>query len=167
VTAQVADDDLRTVRMLDLPVQVWAASQEHHDELLREFALMTVGQTEQTTSPAVPRRLLRLVDELVQRYAGTSDAQREELFAAAVRGERTLPELAYRLPVAAGPACLELRRLLDEADEYCREGEHLLTLALPEEVRLFREWYLGEVVRQLSGEPPESWPAYAARAQRA
>ena len=34
---------LHPVLMLQLPVQVWAASQEHHDELLREFALMTAG----------------------------------------------------------------------------------------------------------------------------
>lgn len=167
-----AERDLRDVRMLELPVQVWAASQEHHDELMREFALMTVGQADadtgadtgaDTVSPPVPQRLLRLVDDLTRRYAGSSDAQREQLFAAAVRGERVIPELRYSLPRAVGPACDELARMLDEADEYCREGEHLLTLATPDDVRLFRDWYLGQIVVQLEGGPPEPWPDFVAR----
>ena len=140
VTAQGPDGELRPVRMLELPVQIWAASQEHHDELLREFALMTVGHAETGAVAApVPLRLLRLVTELTQRFAGTSERQREQLFAAAVRGELVIPELTYELPAAVGPASVDLGRMLDEADEYCRDGEHLLTLATPDEVRLFRE----------------------------
>ena len=188
--AATAADELRTVRLLQLPVQVWAASQEHHDELLREFALMTAGQADAhddgaagaepgsgvdpashdgvaTPSAGAPLRLLRLVDELTRRFGGTSDAQRELLFAAAVRGELVMDELAYHLPPAARQACVELTRMLDEADDYCRDGEHLLTLATPDDVRLFRDWYLGEMVRQLDGAPPESWPDYAARARGA
>lgn len=160
--------ELGTVRLLDLPVQLWAASQEHHDELMREFALMTVGEADtETVHAPVPHRLLRLVGELTRRFSGSSDAQREQLFAAAVRGDEVVDELAYVLPVAAGPACDELARMLDEADAYCRDGEHLLTLATPDEVRAFRAWYLGEVVRQLSGAPPESWPDFAARTREA
>ena len=78
-----------------------------------------------------------------------------------------MDELAYHLPPAARQACVELTRMLDEADDYCRDGEHLLTLATPDDVRLFRDWYLGEMVRQLDGAPPESWPDYAARARGA
>ena len=166
MTAPTAGD-LRAVRMLQLPVQIWAASQEHHDELLREFALMTVGSAEHSAhAPPVPVRLLRLVDQLTRSYAGSSDEQRERLFAAAVHGEQVIDQLDYHLPVAVGPACVELARMLDEADRYCREGEHLLTLATPDDVRLFRDWYLGEIVRQLDGAPPEPWPDFAARAGR-
>jgi hypothetical protein len=168
VTAPTAEGDLRTVRMLQLPVQIWAASQEHHDELMREFALMTAGHTDgDPVSAPVPLRLLRLVGELTRRFAGTSDAQREQLFAAAARGVRSIDELDYHMPLAARQACVELANMLDEADEYCREGEHLLTLATPDEVRLFRDWYLGEMVRQLDGAPPEPWPDYAARVRGA
>ncbi len=164
MTAATTAGEVRTVRMLQLPVQVWAASQEHHDELLREFALMTVGQADaDTVSAPVPNRLLRVVHELTSRYSNRSDEQRAQLFAAAARGERVIDELDYELPPAVGPACQELARILAEADDYCREGEHLLTLATPDDLRLFRDWYLGEIVRQLEGAPPEPWPAFLAR----
>ena len=51
---------------------------------------------------------------------------------------------------------VELRSTLAEADEFCRRGE-LLTLATPPEYVAFREWFLGEIVRQLEGKPPTPW----------
>jgi hypothetical protein len=155
--------DLTDVHMLGLPVQLWAAAQEHHDELLREFSLMTFGlEDEGTTSAPVPLRLLRLVQQLTTRFAGTSDAQRERLFTAAAAGEQEIDDLVYRLPAAAGPAVRELARIYDEADEYCRAGRHLLTLATPDELRLFRSWYLTQIAAQIEGAAPVPWPAYRA-----
>ena len=155
--------ELREVVMRQLPVQLWAASQEHVDELLREFTLLTAGLADGDGAADVPLRLVRLVAELNARFAGSTDAQRTRLFAAAAAGEREL-DLAYDLPAAAGPASLELGRMLDEADEYCRAGQHLLTLATPDELVLFRRWYLSQVQEQLSGAPPVPWPAYASSA---
>ena len=155
---------LHAVHLLQLPVQVWAASQEHHDELLREFALMTAGREERDDeAPPVPVRLLRLVEELTANFAGSSDAQRERLFVAAARGDEVMDVLEFALPAAAGPACAQLEQMLDEADEYCRAGRHLLTLSTPEEIRTFRSWYLGEIREQLAGAPAEPWPDYRAR----
>lgn len=165
MTTSTTAGDVVDVHMLRMPVQIWAASQEHHDELLREFSLMTVGlEDESTTSAPVPLRLLRLVQQLTTRFAGTSDAQREQLFAAAVQGQEEIDDLVYRLPTAAAPAARELGSMLDEADEYCRTGRHLLTLATPDEIRLFRRWYLGQVVGQLDGAAPVPWPDYRATA---
>ena len=156
---------LHLVQMLQLPVQVWAASQEHHDELLREFALMTAGlEDREGDAQPVPVRLLRLVQELTARFGSASDEQEARLFAAAARGDEVMDVLEFWLPEAAGPACVELERLLDEADDYCRAGHHLLTLATPDELRVFRSWYLAQVRDQLSGAPAEPWPAYRARA---
>ena len=155
---------LHPVRMLELPVQVWAASQEHHDELLREFALMTAGLDDREgDAPPVPVRLLRLVEHLTASFAGSSDEQRGRLFAAAARGDEVMDVLEFSLPEAAGPACLQLEQMLDEADAYCQAGHHLLTLATPEEIRVFRSWYLGQVREQLAGAEPEPWPDYRAR----
>jgi hypothetical protein len=157
--------ELHPVRMLQLPVQVWAASQEHHDELLREFALMTAGLDERDGESApVPVRLLRLVEQLTASFAGSSDEQEAHLFAAAARGDEVVDVLEFALPEAAGPACVQLEQLLDEADDYCRAGHHLLTLATPEEIRLFRSWYLGEIRDQVAGAGPVPWPDYRARA---
>jgi hypothetical protein len=52
--------------------------------------------------------------------------------------------------------------MLDEADEYCRSGQALLTLETPPDAKLFRQWYLDEFIGQLSGAPPTPWPEYAA-----
>jgi hypothetical protein len=161
----VTGSALRPVLMLQLPVQVWAASQEHHDELLREFALMTAGLEDRDgEAPPVPVRLLRLVEQLTTSFAGSSDEQEARLFAAAARGDEVMDVLEFALPEAAGPACEQLEQLLDEADEYCRAGNHLLTLATPDDLRRFRTWYLAQVREQLAGAPPEPWPAYLARA---
>ena len=156
---------LHPVRMLQLPVPVWAASQEHHDELLREFALMTAGLEDRDgDAQPVPVRLLRLVADLTASFGGASDQQETQLFAAAARGDEVMDELEFWLPEAAGPACVQLEQLLDEADAYCRAGQHLLTLATPEDLRVFRSWYLAQVREQLSGAPAEPWPDYRARA---
>ncbi|CAA9345177.1 MAG: hypothetical protein AVDCRST_MAG16-1977, partial [uncultured Frankineae bacterium] len=158
--------DLRQIRMLQMPVQVWAAAQEHHDELMREFALLSAGQEEADVQAApVPRRLMRLIHQLTTRFAGTADAQREQLFAAAAQGQEVIEELVYFLPPAAGPATVELARMLEEADEYCRSGQHLLTLQTPDEVRLFREWYLGQMREQIDGAAPVPWPDHLERAR--
>ena len=51
--------------------------------------------------------------------------------------------------------------MLEEADDYCRRGDHLLTLATPEEERRFRRWFIGEFVDQIEGKPPTPWPGAA------
>jgi hypothetical protein len=157
----VSAPDLHQVVMRQLPVQLWAATQEHVDELLREFTLMSAGRADSDHGQQVPLRLVRLVAELKVRFAGSSDEQRARLFAAAAAGDDEL-DLVYRLPAAAGPASAELARLFDEADAYCRAGLHLLTLATPPEMGLFRRWYLGQVQDQLAGAPPVPWPLWAA-----
>ncbi len=160
-----AAQQLHTVRMLQLPVQLWAASQEHHDELLREFALMSAGlEGRQGQAQPVPVRLLRLVEELTATYGRTSEEQETRLFAAAARGDEVMEVLEFALPEAAGPACVQLEQLLDEADDYCSAGHHLLTLATPDEIRRFRSWYLGQVRDQLRGAPAVPWPEHRARA---
>ena len=156
--------ELHPVLLLELPVQVWAAAQEHHDELLREFALMTAGlEDRDTEAPPVPVRLLRLVEELTASFAGSSDEQRGRLFAAAARGDEVMDVLEFALPEAAGPACVQLAAMLDEADDYCRAGHHLLTLATPDEILAFRSWYLGQVRDQLAGGLPVPWPEHRRR----
>jgi len=64
------------------------------------------------------------------------------------------------VPASAGAAAAALRDLMDEADEYCQQGEHLLTLTSPEDVTAFRRWFLDEFERQCGGADPVPWPEY-------
>lgn len=57
-------------------------------------------------------------------------------------------------------ASKSLGAMLDEADEFCRQGKHLLTLAADEELVRFRRWYLAQFIDQAEGKPPVAWPDY-------
>jgi hypothetical protein len=149
------------VHLRDLPVQLWQQLQEHTDELLREFALMTSEAVEHEGELPVPDRLVALLHSLRLQYSGVTDVQREQLFAAAAAGVTRLEDVVYRVPPAAADAARALEAIFAEADAYCRSGEHLLTLATPPELVAFRRWSLNEFVRQLDGAPPVPWPEHA------
>ncbi len=149
--------ELLPVHLLQLPVQVWARVQQQTDELLREFALAAASTDD---AHHVPARLTALIDQLNSDFDGVSSAQELQLFAAAAAGDEVIDDLEFALPPQAAPACIVLGNMLDEADDYCRAGEHLLTLASSDEVVAFRRWYLVEMVRQIEGQLPVPWPQY-------
>lgn len=148
--------ELVEVRLVQLPLDVWQRTQEHVDGLLREFALIV---QDAEARAAAPGRLLDLVAELNAGYGSFSEEQRREMIAALARGEVQIT-LTYRVPPAAAGAARQLGEVLDEADDYCRRGEHLLTLATPPEELRFRRWFITEFVDQVGGAPPTPWPDY-------
>lgn len=154
-----AESDLVEVRLLQIPVRLWARSQEQHDALMREFALMSVPTEPGEKERHVPSRLLELIDTLNADFEGVSTEQEQALEAAAAAGVESL-DLVYRIPAAAAPASKALGAMLDEADEYCRQGQHLLTLAPDEELVRFRWWFLDQFIHQTEGKPPIAWPDY-------
>ena len=79
--------------------------------------------------------------------------------AALERGEIAI-DLTYRVPPVAAGAVQALDEMLDEADEYCRRGDHLLTLAAPPESVRFRKWFLGGFTDQFGGAAPTPWPGH-------
>jgi hypothetical protein len=150
------------VRLLRLPVAIWSRTQQHTDELIREFVLLAQQMHHDAESaPPLPVRLVRLVDELSAGYGAFSEEQTERLFRAAAAGEVEL-DLTYQVPEAAGGAARHLGDMLNEADAYCRTGEHLLTLETPADLVAFREWYLEEFRRQVAGGQPTPWPGSSA-----
>ncbi len=150
----MSSEGLVEVRLLRLPLDVWQRTQEHVDGLLREFALIS---QDAEARAATPGRLLDLVKELTAGYGGFSAEQRKAMVAAIDRGESEI-DLTYHVPPAAGAAAQQLGDMLDEADEYCRRGDHLLTLATPPEELRFRRWFIREFVDQINGAPPTAWP---------
>lgn len=140
-----------------MPVPLWARAREHGEGLIREMQLLA-GDTDASSAPA---RLVTLARELSERYAGLSATVQQQLEAALDRGEASA-DLRLDAPAEAADACAALGAMLDEVDEFCREG-HLLTLATPPEAVAFRRWYLGEFIRQLGGEPPVPWPDWQRR----
>jgi len=151
--------ELHEVHLLELPVGLYASTQEHSEALRRELSLIA-EQLRQRSETALPLRLIDLIGELNASYGGLAAEQEERLADAVADGETTIPDLTYHVPAEVGPAVMHLAEILDEADEYCRAGRHLLTLATaPDQVR-FRRWFLGEFSRQLAGAAPTPWPEY-------
>lgn len=149
-----ASPELVVVTLVRLPLDLMRAAAEHQDELRREFAL--IRQASALDEASIPHRLLRLVDELEVLFAAFSEEPRASLAAALERGDASI-DLEYRIPPQAREACIHLGDLLDEADEFCRNGEHLLTLATAEGPLLLRRWFLGEFVAQIDGANPTPW----------
>jgi hypothetical protein len=144
------------VHLRQLPVRIWVQAQEQTEALLREFALITTGS--QVVTHGVPARLLALMEDLDDRFAGLSVSQGQELRDAADAGKLVIEDLVYDVPEAALDAAVELEAMLDEADAYCAEGQHLLTVAAPAEVVRFRHWFLTQFVDQVAGKPAVAWP---------
>ncbi|MFL6138107.1 MAG: hypothetical protein ACJ74O_09950 [Frankiaceae bacterium] len=153
-----AGDELVGVRLLEVPVALWARSAEHGDELMREFTLVAAAQ-QAGSEHEVPARLVSLVEELTASYGAFSAGPEERLAKAAADGLDSV-DLWYEIPRAVGPAAQHLGELLDQADEYCRSGRHLLTLATPPDQCALRWWYLGQFIDQIAGGPPVPWPQW-------
>jgi len=147
------DDAPVDIQLLRYPLRLGQRSTEHYDEVFREFAILASdgpGHSED-----VPARLLALVDALGRRYAPQQEHEkaREEALA---RGERER-DFTITVPASAAGASEVLGAMLDETDDFCRDGT-LLTLAAPDDVAAFRRWYLQQVIDQVAGRPPQPWP---------
>ena len=146
------------VHLLDLSVTAFEHASAHHDALFREFAL--IKSRDPSEGHDVPARLLDLVDELHQRFAGFTSGPRSEIEAAAERGVEVI-DVTYLVPPETKAGVIRLAELLARADEYCRQGE-LLTVAPPPDAVAFRNWFLREFAVQIEGVPPTPWPEYEA-----
>jgi len=151
-TEPATDEDLREVLLVGYPLQLGVRASEHYEAVFREFALLAASQ--EGGSGSLPDRMVALIDALGRRYARSRDQeqQREDAIA---RGESTM-DLALQVPESVAEASRTLDRMLDETDEFCRDGT-LLTLQADVDVVAFRRWYLREVVDQIAGHPARPW----------
>jgi len=146
------------VHLLKLPVGLAAKSQQHFEELMREFTLIVAGAQSDHPDHHVPARLMNVVDTLIKRFAATTGDAERRLTEAIDRGDDVIDDHVLTIPAEAGPASQTLGEMIDEADDYCRSGRHLLTLATPADCVAYRRWYLGEITGQLTGAAPIPWP---------
>jgi hypothetical protein len=151
------ESSLVPVHLLALPVPLASKSQQHFEELMREFVLIAAGHQHGRSEHEVPARLMDLVETLVQQFGAVASDAEERLADAIDRGDQVIEDHVLNVPATAGPASQALGDLIDDADEYCRRGKHLLTLATPAECVAYRRWYLGQVITQLQGAAPVAW----------
>ena len=155
-------EDLITVEIVGLPVDVQLEAQQKTDELTRELVLVAEQLRQEGDSAALPVRFVELVGTLSTRYSMFTAEQEQQLRTAIETGAERL-DMTYRVPRSAATAAAHLGDILDEVDEYCRRGKLLLTLATPQKLVTYRRWFLDQFVSQAAGGPPVSWMEYAAR----
>jgi hypothetical protein len=153
--APPAGDREVTVVLLNFPLQVFASARQHHDELLREFALLALRPPEDRPGHNVPARLLDLIEAFGNRYGGAGDRADKLRDEALSRGQACV-DLTYRVPHSVGPAMRDLHDLMEAADSFCRD-EQLLTLAATPTEKRFRAWFTMQFTTQALGAAPTPW----------
>jgi anti-sigma regulatory factor (Ser/Thr protein kinase) len=142
--------DLLTVRLLDMPVQVFAHFRSRYEELRRELRLLALAHG-QDYPVAYEFSQLTLNVEQERRYAKGVDGLDE-----AVQAGRDRVDLEYHVPATAPTTMSRLLELLEKAEEFCRQEQMLAVAATPQQKAL-EHWYLGEFVRQGAGAEPIRW----------
>jgi anti-sigma regulatory factor (Ser/Thr protein kinase) len=143
-----------TVCLNDLPIDIYLEAEEHHDGLMREFALMrrAAGDERISRSP----RLVEIAAALTGEFGAANLARRRQVEAAR-RAGATAVDLAVPFDANAQTVVRATADLLDELDELCAQ-DHMLTRPSSARLRRFRRWYADEVLRQLDGQAPSPWP---------
>jgi ElaB/YqjD/DUF883 family membrane-anchored ribosome-binding protein len=163
----VPTEEMVRVELLEIPVQLWARANDESKDLLREFALIVLNRDRHV--PDVPAQLLDLIEELEATYGTFGKEQTERFERARAEEEAVIDQLEWIFPRGTENDIERLAHALDEADEYCRQGQHLLSLASSPAAKAFRDWFLDEFSVQLRGGSPTPWPLspYAAAAREA
>ena len=151
--AATAEGDRVPVRLLGYPLAVAERASEHYEEVVREFALLV--STGSAGPGSVPEQVTTLVRELDLRRARNAELEAERLEGLA-RGE-TARDLVLVVPPSVVEISRTLDGLLDQVDDFCRDGR-VLTLLADDEVIAFRRWYLDQLVAQVAGAVPSAWP---------
>jgi anti-sigma regulatory factor (Ser/Thr protein kinase) len=129
----------------DVPTELLVSAKAHIDALIREFALLASGAA--VSKSAVPIELTMVIHRVVGNFAEARQSiKKQALRAAEAHEART--RLALNLPLSAADAGRAYLAALDEVDAYCR-AEQMLTLETPPVHRLFRRWYVEELVAGL------------------
>ncbi len=152
-----ADLEERVVIQLgEVPTGLLVAAKRHVDNIVREFALVSGGDRSGTTAPtAAP--LAELIERVVHEFEGARMSIKRQATAAA-RSGHPHTALTLELPRSAADSAVRYMRALDDVDAYSR-ANRLLTLETPPQHRLFRHWYIEEIVKQLRVEAATEPPA--------
>jgi len=150
------------VHLLQVPVELWRQARAHQDAVRREMDLLRASEP----ADSVPHRLMSLVEDFDARFGELSDRSWGD-FEAAVEDGGEAADLTIEIPAPAVAAARAMAAMMAEVDEFCRAGDHLMTLATPPELVALREWVLGELTHQVDqGGEPSPWPDHVSRVAR-
>lgn len=154
------DPDELEVELLNFPLLIHAAWQEHAAALLREFLLVSLGADE-SASFARHARAGEAMSVLAEQVpAPVLDEDPHAIMAAATEPGVTLDRLVVRLPPSAVADFATLDEMLTEAVQAANDGLMLVPPTQPE-VGEMRRWLCRQVREQaLSTASPEPWSSH-------
>ena len=153
----VGDSDVIAVHLLGVPLKILQRVREHHGELMREIAYVSLDPV---AMQALPLRLRELIPRTglsdSRPYGGAvvSDSERDRAGA----GRPDCADLNCTITRAEALRASAFWADLDEVGQYGRNDGLLLTLGIGELERTFLTWYFAQFVSQASGTAPAEWP---------
>jgi serine/threonine-protein kinase RsbW len=148
-------EGLERILFLDVPVAAYLALQQQNDAISRDVDLLLIGQSEGLNLP-VPDGLLAAAHRLRDRFEVPAGSFRLVVVAAEAAGETTVDLEAY-MPPGVGQMAGAYVELLEEVEDYARQGYLFIDPPTPETVRL-RRWFTEELIRQQEGIAPAPMP---------
>lgn len=148
--------DWALVRLAGCPVRLSLRQDEHLDELMREFQLLSADR-DNDDSLALARQIEGLLHAPAHaRFTGRRLAE------VADRAGRTHVDIDMAMPRLAATWVQELQDAVLAADALC-EDRRLLTLASTSDLRDLRAWMTESIVGQIEhGAAPETWEDWRA-----
>jgi hypothetical protein len=144
---------LYEIRMLGVPVDLFLAARQQHDELMREFAVLALAHKDESSTD--PPELRRLVHELGANSAAAESRPGAEVEAAAEASQASV-DVVYQMPFSGLAAAERFQGLMRSADEFCRQGR-MLTMPRSPDILRFAGWWFDELRRQVGGGAPTPW----------
>lgn len=143
------------VRLVDVPVALFLAAEQHQNDLLREIALMAAATSGLERGHRFAD-LLATADQYAHRPAAVRRRIADSV-AVAVRAGWDAVTVDVEADEATAEGAIAWECLLRRFDVMSRD-EELLTLPAGGELAAFRHWYVSEIVDQVrNGRAPVSW----------
>jgi anti-sigma regulatory factor (Ser/Thr protein kinase) len=143
------------VELLNVPLLMHAAWQEHAAALLREMLLMRLEEDLSALEEhaALSDALSVLFEQIPAPDLGDHP---DQIMGSATEPGVSLPRLVLRVPRGSLPHFRKLEQSLEEAVELAELGE-LLSPPTQPEIQIMRQWLCGQVLAQAAGHSGIAW----------
>lgn len=146
--------DGHQVRLLGIPVDLYADFHRHYLELRRELRLLSLAHGDTYPIATSLSKVFQTFDDELRGADGTDEL--DALLEDAPVDRDDLVDATLVVPKSGARTAARMIEVLELADAFCR-SERLLALATTRTQRDFQRWYLGEFVRQAAGAPAQRW----------
>jgi PAS domain S-box-containing protein len=151
-------DGLLAVELLNVPLLLHAAWQQHAEAVLREYLLASMDTDPDTDPFTVQARatdaLALLAEHIPEPDVGAAP---DQIMSNAAGPNVSSPRVEVRVPHASVPNFKVLDTILDTAHGMCRHGDLLVSVVQPE-LQALRRWMCEQVISQAAGDDPAPWP---------